>query len=110
MNQSEKRRRELLNQTRRQYTDWRTPPAVHPRYSAFYHDLYDTEEEPSGTLGLRIMICLILFAVFVVMDYRGTDIAQVSTDRITSMVTHQTSPQEALDFLNMKGLISEHEP
>lgn len=110
MNQSEKRRRELLNQTRRQYTDWRTPPAVHPRYGTFYNELYDTDEEPSGTLGLRILVCLILFALFVVMDYRGTNIAQVNSDQITAMVTHQTSPQEALDFLNFKGVITEHEP
>ena len=40
MNESEKRRKKLLEETRSLYSDWRTPPAVHPRYRAAYRRLY----------------------------------------------------------------------
>lgn len=41
MNETERRRKQLLEETRRKYVDSRTPPAVHPRYEAIYSDLYE---------------------------------------------------------------------
>lgn len=90
MNDSEQRRRELLQQTRNLYSDRRMPPPVHPRYGAAYSELYsDTIPEEPGTFGIRAMICFLLFAVFVTMDYQGKTIADVSSDNIVSAVEEQ---------------------
>ena len=39
MNESEKRRRELLRSAREMYGDSHMPPAVHPRFRNIYGDL-----------------------------------------------------------------------
>ena len=79
MNESEKRRKQLLEETRSLYSDWRTPPAVHPRYRAAYGKLYKREEdqeEMPGTFGLRALLCFLLFAAFVAMDQQGGKILE----------------------------------
>lgn len=43
MNEAEKRRRELLEQTRYSYQESGIP-AIHPRYRASYSELYGEEE------------------------------------------------------------------
>ena len=45
MNDAERRRQELLEQTRALYNDRRTIPAVHPRYANAYHYLYGKQQE-----------------------------------------------------------------
>ena len=55
MNESEKRRKKLLEETRSLYSDWRTPPAVHPRYRAAYRRLYPGEETEEGSAGMQIV-------------------------------------------------------
>ena len=90
MNSSEKRRRQLLQQTRDLYSEKRGLPAVHPRYGAAYSELYGSEEEPlPSTFGLRAMLCFLLFALFIAMDYRGVDVANVSSDRIVQQIEYQ---------------------
>lgn len=85
MNQSEKRRKELLESTRALYKDNTITPAIHPRYGNIYGDLYG-EEEPTGSLGLRIILCCILFAAFVMMDYKDVRIADVSSKMVTQAI------------------------
>ena len=83
MNSSEKRRKQLLYQMKKIYSDNRVPPAVHPRYSNAYASLYDEDEENvSGTLGLRILLCILLFTAFVTMDYQEETIANVNSSQI----------------------------
>ena len=87
MNDSEKRRKQLLNQTRNLYSDHRIPPAVHPRYANTYASLYGEEEdEVPGTFGLRTILCILLFAAFVTMDYQGEKIADVSSSQIVNVI------------------------
>lgn len=89
MNSSEKRRKELLEQTRRLYSEWREPPAVHPRYGSVYHGLYgsDSEEDtPAGTFGIRLFIAFLLFAGFVTMDRQEYKVFHVSSDRIVQEI------------------------
>ena len=89
MNDSEKRRKQLLNQTKNLYSDYRTPPAVHPRYANTYASLYreaDGEDEVPGSLGLRILLCVLLFAAFVTLDYQGEKIADVSSSQIVDVI------------------------
>lgn len=90
MNESEKRRKQLLEETRTLYSDWRTPPAVHPRYRAAYGKLYKREEdqeEMPGTFGLRALLCFLLFAAFVAMDQQGGKILEADSTQITEEIT-----------------------
>ena len=95
MNESEKRRRQLLEQTRSLYTDQGIPPAVHPRYGSVYTDLYSSGEETGkGTFGIRVMLCLLLFAAFATMDYQGTQISSVGSEKIVEVVEYQPDIEE----------------
>lgn len=91
MNPSEKRRKELLEQTRRRYSDSHEPPAVHPRYRAVYGQLYGQESEeptPVGTFGIRAFLCMLLFAAFVTMDKQNYKIFnKVDSHRIVKEIT-----------------------
>ena len=87
MTESEKRREELLRRARTIYSDKKIPPAVHPRYQSFYTKLYDTQEEHEmtgshSTFGVRMFIAILLFALFVAMDYKGAHTRQLTAKRL----------------------------
>lgn len=88
MNSSEERRRELLEQTRRRYSDRWEPPAVHPRYGIVYHRLYDDGSEMStaGTFGVRLFLAFLLFAGFVTMDRQEYEVFHVNSERIVKEI------------------------
>lgn len=87
-NDTEKRRRELLQQTREQYSDYFSPPAIHPRYRSSYNKLYSGEREESvSTFGARAFLCLMLFAAFVTMDMKKQEVFHVSSERIAEEIT-----------------------
>ena len=48
MTETEKRRSELLAQTRARYSEKYTPPAIHPRYQSTYHSIYQIAEDAVG--------------------------------------------------------------
>ena len=75
--ESARRRKELLDRTRSLYGD-REVPAIHPRYRAAYHKIYeeDRAEKSTETFGVRTVLCILLFMAFVLMDNQDIDIAQ----------------------------------
>lgn len=75
MTETEKRRIELLQQTRRTYSEKYTPPAVHPRYQALYHSLYknETEEKATSSFMGRLVIAILLFGVFFLANQKGLE-------------------------------------
>lgn len=88
MNDSEKRRKHLLEQTRARYRDDRDPPAVHPRYKSSYDRLYlDEPQERHSTFGIRVVLCLLLFAAFVTMDVKKQEFLHINTQRIVQEIT-----------------------
>lgn len=89
MNDSEKRRKQLLAETRARYRDYGSTPAVHPRYRAAYNRLYEYEKDTENysTFGIRAMICCLLFGAFVAMDYQGREVMDVGSDRIIQEIT-----------------------
>lgn len=88
MNDSEKRRKKLLEQTRARYSDFYDPPAVHPRYKSAYNRLYvDEPEEGYSTFGIRMFLCLLLFSAFVAMDVKKQEIMHVDSQRIVQEIT-----------------------
>ncbi len=88
MNDSERRRRQLLEETRERYSDRFVPPAVHPRYGSSYRKLYGEEEiEGVSTFGVRAFLCLLLFAAFVTMDMKKQEVFNMDSDRIVKEIT-----------------------
>lgn len=89
MNDSEKRRQRLLEQTRELYGEKRTIPAVHPRYGAAYRQIYSDEQQqiPPGSFGIRLFLCLLLFAAFVSMDKNKSEVMHVDSSRIVDEIT-----------------------
>ena len=90
MNDTEMRRRELLKQTKRLYDERRDIPAVHPRDSRIYHDLYHKEEGEQGQTGgsfyLRLVIGILCFICFVYMDQSDAGVAEVNSTSIVDQI------------------------
>lgn len=88
MNDSEIRRRKLLEQTRELYHDRRGVPAVHPRYKSAYSQIYEDETAvQTGTFGIRLFICILLFACFVSFDKNNTEFREVNSSRIVEEIS-----------------------
>lgn len=90
MPNTQKQREELLRAAREMGMSGSTP-AVHPRYRALYHSLYGEESvhTPSGTLGARILLSLVLFAVFLSADYSNQHIWKFSQAEIMEEIQAQ---------------------
>ena len=96
MNDAERRRQELLEQTRALYNDRRTIPAVHPRYANAYHYLYGKSQEDTkgGTFGIRLFLCALMFAAFLTMDKQKQEVFHMSSSDIANEITKDTDIQE----------------
>lgn len=90
MTDIEKRRSNLLAQTRTMYSEKNHPPAIHPRYKSAYLSLYDEGEynhvATSGTFLLRIILAFLVFVLFFVMDYRKEKIGTIDSQMIIEEV------------------------
>ena len=90
MNDVEKRRLKLLQETRRNYSDKYSPPAVHPRFQSTYGSLYQEREykpsEHGSSFFVRSVIAILLFALFFLMDYRNEKIGTVDSKFVISEV------------------------
>lgn len=95
LNDSEKRRRQLLEQTRELYHDRQGIPAVHPRYGAAYRQIYEDEQAVTvSTFGVRLLLCLFLFAGFVSFDKNNTKFREVDSSRIVDEITYDLDVAE----------------
>ncbi len=96
MNQTEKRRQELLEQTRKIYRDSNNTPAIHPRYRAAYTSIYGEEEEEKQTtgLGFRFFLALMLLIGFVAIDQSGEKIATVDSQWIEERIVEEPDFEE----------------
>ena len=84
MTETEKRRIELLQQTRRTYSEKYTPPAVHPRYQAVYRSLYknEAEEKTTSSFMARLVIALLLFGAFFLANQKGLEETEIVANEI----------------------------
>jgi len=90
MSETELRRQELLRQNRRRSNDSRIP-AVHPRYSHVYNDLYNSEggvKAPSS-FWVRMFLGVLCFICYVWMDYGKITVAQVNSEQIVTQIEKQ---------------------
>lgn len=95
VNESEARRRQLLNETRNLYRDDGMIPAVHPRYRFAHNSLYPEDEElPKSSLKLRIVLSICLFLCYVALDYKQTTIAHIDSAVIRQQISYQLQPED----------------
>ncbi|MDE7038261.1 MAG: hypothetical protein K2O98_10000, partial [Lachnospiraceae bacterium] len=70
-------------------------PAVHPRYGFAFRQTSEEEQlPPAGTFGIRLFLCLLLFAAFVSMDKQGSEVGQVDSKRIVDEITNDVDIAE----------------
>ena len=90
MNDVEKRRLQLLQETRKNYSDKYSPPAVHPRFQSTYDSLYrdrqNRQVEERGSFLVRVVIAVLLFALFFLMDYSDEKIGTVDSQLVINEV------------------------
>lgn len=89
MTEIEKRRVKLLRDTRKTYSEKYAPPAIHPRYQSTYNSIYGPEEEISNKNSMfftRIIISIVIFALFFVFDYKKMSIGMVNTQFVTTEI------------------------
>lgn len=94
--ESSARREQLLRETRNYYKTNGTMPAVHPRYRAAYHYVEEDRgvEHPSSSLGIRIFLAMLLFALYAAAGEQGKEIGPMTTGEIAEQI------QTDLDFLS----------
>ena len=80
-----KERVEMLNSVRENSFN-RDMPAIHPRYGALYRELYKGDREVKSSLGIRILISLILFALFAAMEQGTITKIPISPSEITYQI------------------------
>ncbi|MDO4474227.1 MAG: hypothetical protein Q4B75_06185 [Eubacteriales bacterium] len=85
MNDTELRRKELLESARSAYSDKYCPPLVHPRYKNVCLR-EDEKEEQSGTFGLRALLCCIILTAFIIAEYKDLEIMHVNSEQIINAV------------------------
>ena len=91
MNDTEKRRKKLLAQTRSLYQDDKMLPAIHPRYEAYYRQIYSNESKIyRGTFGIRCMISILAFGMYIVMGINSQMILNVSDLQVREIVMQNT--------------------
>ncbi len=81
MTETEKRRSELLAQTRARYSDRYTPPAVHPRYQNAYKSLY-SDTSKTGTFGIRVFVAAVLFCLYALAHHQNMQEADMVSQEI----------------------------
>ena len=83
MTELEQRRIDLLKQTRKLYAE-NNIPAVHPRYRNTYSCLYEKKEMEGkeSTFGIRAIIAILLFCLFVLANQKEMEEAQVVSNLI----------------------------
>ena len=87
MNDTEKRRKKLLEQTRNLYQDDKINPAVHPRYKAAYHQLYsDDIVIHKGTFGIRCILCVFVFAAYIMIENNENYITRIENFQVKETI------------------------
>lgn len=98
MTKTEQRRTELLNQTRKIYSERNTPPAIHPRYTGAYNSIYKSSAsngKSKTTFGIRIFIALLLFGLFFTVHMKEKKVAEKVVGEIQ---------REVLGFVDLESL------
>ena len=89
MNDVEKRRLQLLEETRNYYSIKYNPPAIHPRYQSAFFATQSEEDvlvHTKHTWVIRSVIALLIFSLFYLMDTRNEKIGTIDSQRVVQEV------------------------
>ena len=114
MNDSAKRREELLRHSKKTYHENPIVPAIHPDHRALYNDLYQNRHFSSdetffddrnsnrseGSLFLRFSAAILIFVCFVWFDSYDKSILETDSTDIIMMIEHQTDVEELAEVWN----------
>ena len=88
LNHTEKRRRQLLDETRKLYSDRYIPPAIHPRYGYIYDQLYEKDsKEKGGSFELRVFLCMLILAAFITADKNEKFTEKYDTEAVIECIS-----------------------
>lgn len=94
MTESEARRAELVQQTRRYYREQGNLPIIHPRYGTYFPG---KEKRGSGnTFFLRLTVSVVCFLCYMWMSHDQIQMGNVTTDTIVEQI------EAPMDFTNMR--------
>lgn len=74
-------------------------PAVHPRYGGVYKNLYQTKPERQSSLGIRIIISLVLFLLYMAVEQGYLTDVPVTTNQIIEQIELPFYITPDLDYL-----------
>ena len=87
MNEIEKRRHNLLAQTRNLYHDKFAPPAIHPRFQTTYRSLYGKDETKKQKYSwLRVILSLVLMLFIYVIYQQKIVIGKINYETIIKII------------------------
>ena len=90
MNEIEKRRHDLLMQTRNLYNEKFTPPAIHPRFRMIYRSLYEKDEKKKQKSSwLRVMLVLFFIAVIYVLYQQEFSIGSINYETVVETIKNK---------------------
>jgi len=100
-NDTQKRRRLLLQETRRLYEEHQSNPAIHPRYRASYHHIYkENETTNKSSLKIRILLSIVCFVCYLLVDYGNIVTAHFDDSLIHEMISSQMQLYKISEVLN----------
>lgn len=95
LSDSEERRQELLRQARQHYHGNEMFPAVHPRYSSIYRELYGGEQpQVKSTFYIRAVLAIFCFVCYLWMERGDVTVANVSSDKIVNQIEKQMDMED----------------
>lgn len=86
--ESEERRKELVRKSRTMSDKGGFIPAIHPRYSNLYNELYGEENDrkSKSTLGIRMLLGFAAFACYVWMDHAEVPVGNIYSSQIVNQI------------------------
>lgn len=102
MNESERRRRQLLEETRSRYDERNMPPAIHPRYKAAYASIYGrksgSRSSGGSTFFVRLFLAFLLFALYLMIDYQDLEVANLKSEEIVQEIRRELPIESLLKY------------
>ena len=90
MNEVEKRRLQLLQNTRKVYSEKNNSPAVHPRYRVSYNSIYNEESiegtNLKSTFGIRLVIAILILMMFYTMDNQSMKYHNINSKSVVKEI------------------------
>lgn len=111
MNDSAKRREELLRSCRRSCLGNQGIPAIHPKHKALFDELYSQQyastdnknpvsSDSEGSFFVRLAAAVLIFMCFVWIDSYDKSILEINSSDIVTQIEQQTDFEDFAEVWN----------